>query len=439
MCVEAGGVCHINAKVGNRNPFRFFVQRTDLRFHSRFTDSIEVKSGLLRSARDFLGLRRNVAVLALSIFLLGLGEELWQSYLPKYLTALGAGGLAVGLFSSLRDLLDGLYQYPGGWIGDRFGRRRALMTFTLAAMGGYALYALAWHWTVVFAGLILVMAWKAGAFPVTFAVIGDALPQGRRAMAFSVQSILVRVPRVIGAPIGGLLIAAFGQLTGVRIAVSATLLLAITVLAAQRRGYREDAPSARDFERVQIKQIVARMPSALRRLLLAELLVRFGEAIAAAFIVLYVINVLGYSAPAYGALYALQQTVSLAMYLPSGRLADLTGRRPLIALTFVFFALFPVAVQRAGSFAALIAAFVIGGLKEMGEPARKALIVDLADTAQRARVVGVYYAIRNLLIVPAGVVGGLLWIRSPQLPMLSAGIVGFLGVIVFWTGSRKDN
>ena len=89
------------------------------------------------------------------------------------------------------------------------------------------------------------MAWKAGAFPVTFAVIGDALPQGRRAMAFSVQSVLVRLPRVIGAPLGGLLIASFGVVTGVRIAAGITLLLALIVLVTQQRGYREQTDAER--------------------------------------------------------------------------------------------------------------------------------------------------------------------------------------------------
>ena len=397
-----------------------------------------VRSGRLTAARVYLGLNRNLAVLGLSIFGLGLGEELWQSYLPKYLTALGAGGVAVGLFSSLKDLLDGLYQYPGGWAGDRFGRKRALMLFTVTAACGYALYALAQHWAVVFAGLALAMAWKAGAFPVTFAVIGDALPQGRRAMAFSVQSVLVRLPRVIGAPLGGLLIASLGVVSGVRVAAAVTLLLALAVLYAQRRGYREQTTPAQSFERLPARVIFARLPSGLKRLLVAECLVRFGEGVAAAFIVLYVTGVLGYSAAAYGLLYALQQAVALVMYLPSGRLADLAGRRPLIALTFLFFGLFPLAVQWADGSSALIAAFVIGGLKEVGEPARKAFIVDLADPAQRARVVGVYYTIRNLLIVPAGVVGGLLWAHSPRLPLRAAGAVGLIGLATFWVSSREQ-
>jgi MFS family permease len=395
-----------------------------------------LKSERVRAARQYLGLNRNVAVLALSIFGLGLGEELWQSYLPKYLTALGASGVMVGLFSSLKDLLDGLYQYPGGWAGDRFGRKRALTLFTLTATCGYALYALAWHWVVVFIGLWLVMAWKSGAFPVTFAVIGDALPHGRRAMAFSVQSVLVRLPRVIGAPLGGLLIASFGVVIGVRIAAGITLLLALIVLFIQQRGYREQAVAERSFKRAPAATILARMPEALKRLLVVECLARFGEAIAAAFIVLYVTNALGYSAPTYGMLYALQQTVSLVMYLPSGILVDLTGRRLLIALTFLFFALFPLAVQWAQGLTALVAAFVIGGLKEIGEPARKAFIVDHADPAERARTVGVYYTIRNLLIVPAGTIGGILWTYNPQAPLQVAGAVGMLGVAAFWVTSR---
>lgn len=391
----------------------------------------------MTAAREYLGLNRNVAVLALSVFGLALGEELWLSYLPRYLTALGASGMAVGLFSSLKDLLDGLYQYPGGWAGDRFGRKRALTLFTITAACGYALYALAWGWGVVFVGLCLVMAWKAGAFPVTFAVIGDALPQGRWAMAFSVQSVLARLPRVIGAPLGGLLIASFGVVAGVRIALGITLLLALIVLVTQRRGYRERTVTDKGFENARAGTILARMPAALKRLLLAECLVRFGEAIAAAFIVLYVTNALGHSAPTFGALYALQQAVSLVMYLPAGRLADLAGRRPLIALTFLFFALFPLAVQWAHGFSALVAAFAVGGLKEMGEPARKAFIVDLADPAQRARAVGVYYTIRNLLIVPAGAIGGILWTYDPRAPLQVAGAVGMLGVAAFWATSRE--
>jgi MFS family permease len=378
-----------------------------------------------------------VAVLAASLFGLALGEELWQAYIPVYLIALGASGLHVGLFGSLRDLLDSLYQYPGGWLADRIGRRRALLCFTVVTMAGYAAYAAASSWPLVFIGLCGVMAWKSGAFPTTFAVIGDSLPRERRAMAFSVQSILVRVPRVIGAPLGGLLIASLGIIAGIRVALLITLALAAVILAVQQYGYREHERVARPAGTAGVRAIFSGLPRGLKQLLAAECLVRIGEGIASSFIVLFVTQSRHFSATEYGLLYAVQQAVSIGLYLPAGRLADLTGRGPLVTLTFVFFALFPLAVRIATSFPALVVAFIVGGLKEFGEPARKSLIVDLAPDDQRGRAVGVYYAIRNLLVVPAGVVGGLLWQRAPALPLEVACVVGMVGTVVFVLGSRR--
>jgi MFS family permease len=388
--------------------------------------------------RSLLGLNRNVTVLAASLFALALGEELWQAYIPAYLTALGASGLIVGLFGSCKDLLDGIYQYPGGWLADRIGRRRALLFFTAAAMAGYACYAMARSWPFVFVGLLGVMAWKSGAFPLTFAVIGDSLPREQRATAFSVQSLLVRVPRVIGAPIGGLLIATFGIIAGIRGALLLTILLALGVLGVQRYGYREDQDAPRRVDSAGMRAIFGGMPGSLKRLLVADCLVRIGEGIATSFIILFVTQTRNFSAVEYGMLYAVQQAVAIAFYLPGGRLADVTGRGPLVALTFVFFAAFPLAVRLATGFPALLAAFFIGGLKELGEPARKSLIVDLAPDHQCARTVGVYYGIRNLLVVPAGVVGGLLWQRAPTLPLEVSFVVGAIGTAVFMLTSRHD-
>ena len=94
-------------------------------------------------------------------------------------------------------------------------------------------------------------------------------------------------------------------------------------------------------------------------------------------------------------------------------------------------------MQWAQATATLVAAFFIGGLKEMGEPARKAFIVDMANPAERARTVGVYYTVRNLLIVPAGTIGGILWTHNPQAPFQVAGAVGTQGVAAFWITSKE--
>ena len=77
----------------------------------------------------YLSLERNVTIASAAVFLLGFGEELWKKFLPKYLEALGASVPVIGLFGTAEDFLDAIYQYPGGWIADRFGRRRAFLVF----------------------------------------------------------------------------------------------------------------------------------------------------------------------------------------------------------------------------------------------------------------------------------------------------------------------
>jgi MFS family permease len=375
-----------------------------------------------------LGLERNIVAVSAAVFLLALGENLWKRFLPKYLEALGAPVTAIGVFGSCQDLLDGVYQYPGGWIGDRYGRRRALLLFVALATVGYVLYWVAPGWPFVFAGLVFVMAWSSMASPTLFAVVGDALPKEQRALGFTVQSILRRVPIAIAPTLGGLAIAAWGVRSGIQAGLAITVVLAVLTLVAVRRV---NIPVTVDAVPTGVGSVWRSMPGPLRWLLASDIIIRTCEGLVDVFLVLYAINVIGIGATAYGVLIGVQMTTSIVSYLPVARLADRVGRKPFVIATFVAFAAFPVAVVLAHDFTALILAFVVGGLREIGEPARKALIVDLVRPSLRARSVGLYYLIRSVTIAPAALVGGVLWGIAPALPFWTAGAIGLVGVVVF--------
>ncbi|MBA3492784.1 MAG: hypothetical protein H0T87_01310 [Gammaproteobacteria bacterium] len=101
---------------------------------------------LLARLKDTLGLRRNIVVMLAATLLLGMGEELWVRFVPKYLEVLGAGAWGIGAYGVLKDFLDAVYQYPGGWLADRLGRRVALVLFTVLAIIGYGVYFVAARW-----------------------------------------------------------------------------------------------------------------------------------------------------------------------------------------------------------------------------------------------------------------------------------------------------
>jgi MFS family permease len=170
--------------------------------------------------------------------------------------------------------------------------------------------------------------------------------------------------------------------------------------------------------------------SGLKRLLISDIIIRTCEGMTGVLTILYVTNIEDFSLAQYGTLIAIQMVTSILVYIPAGKIADRIGRKPFVIATFASFALFPIAIILASNLILISLAFVIGELREIGEPARKAMIVDLPKNA-RARSAGLYYLVRSLSITPAAVIGGLLWKITPQAPFITASIIGMVGTIVF--------
>jgi len=385
--------------------------------------------------RDFLSLERNVTIASGAVFLLGFGEELWKKFLPKYLEALGASTPVIGLFGTAEDFFDAVYQYPGGWIADRFGRRRALLFFLGLACTGYLVYLIGPSWPFAFLGLALVMGWQSMASPAIFAVIGDSLPKEKRAMGFTIQSILKRVPVVIAPIVGGVIIASQGIVSGVHLG----LLVTLAVAALTALLIRFINITALPHQPANIFGVWKSFQAGLKRLLISDIFIRTCEGMADVLIILYVTNILRVSFARFGTLIAISTITTLVIYLPAAKAADRVGRRPFIIATFCAFALYPLAIISAHDFGGLVIAFIVGGLREIGEPARKAMILDFAEPNLRARTVGLYYLLRSLAITPAAAIGGLLWKFTPQTPFVLAGAFGIAGTFIFIATVREHS
>jgi MFS family permease len=149
------------------------------------------------------------------------------------------------------------------------------------------------------------------------------------------------------------------------------------------------------------------------------------------FLVIWAIEVVKVSPSRFGLLTSVLTGTAIVSYLPAVALAERAEKKGFVLLTYVFFSLFPLAVFLSRSFPALLLAFAIGGFREIGEPARKALIVDLCDPRARGRTVGLYYAIRGFSVAGAAAVGGALWAVGPSWTFLAAAALGLAGTA--WT------
>jgi MFS family permease len=246
-------------------------------------------------------------------------------------------------------------------------------------------------------------------------------------MGFTLQSILKRVPIVLAPIAGGSLIASMGLVRGVHVGLLITLALAaLTIVLVLKLK-----PPAQPPHSINMRGVWRSFHHVLKRLLISDIIIRTCEGMTGVLAILYVTNIHHISIASYGTLIAIQMITSILVYIPAGRIADRIGRKPFVTLTFFSFALFPVAIVFASNFSWLIVAYVIGGLREIGEPSRKAMIVDLAHDNIRARSVGLYYLVRSLSITPAAAIGGLLWKIAPQVPFVTAALIGLVGTVVF--------
>ncbi len=382
---------------------------------------------------EFFALKKSIAGMLFMVVLVGLGERMAERFLPIYLLALGGGALSIGLLNGLDNLLSALYSFPGGYIADRFGIKKALLFFNLLAMAGFAVVIFVPRTGAVLGASFLFLSWTAISLPASMKLIARVLPKNKRTMGVTVHSLVRRIPMALGPLFGGLMIGFFGETTGVRLAFAGAFLMALLALLLQQRLISEEDDEFVERPEGNPLQIYRLMSPDLKNLLVSDILIRFCEQIPYAFVVVWAMKVIPQpvSAFQFGILTAVEMAVALLIYIPVARLADRGGKKVFVAITFGFFTLFPLVLYFSRSFEVLLVAFAVRGLKEFGEPTRKSLILDLSPPGQSAGMFGLYYLMRDLVVSLAAFGGAFLWMAGPAVNFFTASAFGAAGTIWF--------
>jgi len=397
----------------------------------------------LKSVAAFFGLKRNLVILLIAIFVIGAGEELWMRFVPKYLQALGATIFVIGLYDALRTSLGAFYAYPGGVIVDHWGHRRAFIIFNVISIAGYSLVLLIPNWGGVIAGMFFFLSWSCFSLPATFSLVGAALEANRHSMGVGVQSVIKRLPIMVSPVLGGMLIDYFGIIPGVRIALIISIFLSALTIFVQRQfqdsvdASRAVAVTSPMAKRWSLSRTLRQFNPPMRRLLLSDILIRFCERIPYAWIVIFAMDYIGMSAQQVGILTTVEMLAATLCIIPASHYADRYGREPFVIVTFIMFTLFPISLLMSRSFSALVIAFTIRGLKEFGDTSRKALIIGYSDPERRGQMIGAYYLVRDLVVSTGAILGAYLWKLGPALNFLGAAALGVAGTIFYIRATRR--
>jgi MFS family permease len=176
----------------------------------------------------------------------------------------------------------------------------------------------------------------------------------------------------------------------------------------------------------------------MRRLLLSDILIRFCERVPYAWVVIFAMDYIGVSAEQVGVLTAVEMLAATLCIIPAAHYADRQGREPFVIVTFMMFTLFPISLLMSRSFAALVIAFLIRGLKEFGDTSRKALIIGYSESAKRGQMIGAYYLVRDLIVSTGAILGAFLWQLGPRLNFLGATALGVAGTIFYIKTIRQS-
>jgi MFS family permease len=417
--------------------------------------------------RQFFALERDVLVLSLAMFAFSLGFQMTNRFLPEYMIALGASGFVVGLFGTFGNIISAVYPYPGGAVSDRMGSRYALTLFGLISTLGFAFWLFApdvgvitlagvsiqpWVW--VFVGLVLAQAWKSFGLGATFAVVKQATEPSKLAAGFASTETFRRTAFLIGPVLAAVLIDLHPDFTvSFRFVLAVAVVFGIIGTVVQHVLYdaSEDAIGDSFAGIDQIVQDLRDMPAPLRSLLVGDTLVRFANGMVYVFFVLVVTQILEVGLETtitigslsyaidlspqafFGYLLGVEMLIALLIMAPAAKLAERVGLKPIVALGFAVYALFPVVlINTPANAVALIVVFAFSGVRFAGLPSHKALIVGPAERGAGGRVTGTYYLLRNTIVIPSAALGGYLWdFVSPEIAFTIAAAIGVVGTGYF--------
>ena len=379
----------------------------------------------------FFSFKKSITALLLMVILVGMGEWMADRFLPLYIRALGGSLEVIGVLSGMRNLVGALYSFPAGYLSERIGYKRSLFVFNIIALIGYAIVIFIQSWAAVLVGAFFFLAWSSVSLPATMSLISTVNTKDKRTMGVSLVSFTKRIPKALGPVIGGALIGIYGETQGIRLSFAVAFVLGVISLIVQQILIEDKHEGKKDAAMQNPFALFKLITPDLRNLLISDIIIRFCEQIPDMLVVLWVVTLNGVSEFQFGLLSAIEMAAAMLVYIPVAYLADRGTKKPFVIMTFIFFTLFPLVLLFSHQFPMMVLAFIIRGLKEFGEPTRKALIMDLAPEGKKAGVFGVYYLIRDTIVSLAAFGGVFLWAIKPEINLLVAFGCGCLGTIYF--------
>ena len=370
----------------------------------------------------------NVLAVGVVSLLTDLAGEMMNPLLPLFVAGLVPVGLApviLGTMEGVAEATASLLKLVSGRLSDRLGRRKGLVLI------GYGLSTAVRPWMALASGSNHVIGVKfldrIGKGLRTSprdALLGDAAPPSRRALAYSFHRAMDHTGAVLGPLVAaGLLYAQLGynfwhgasatptadEMSALRVVFAVSLVPGLAAVAVVVFGVRESPVTTTVGAGTRVVGSAEPLPRQFYGFVAVAVLFALGNS-SDLFLLLYAHEKFALGMPHILGLWVVLHIAKVAGSLPGGLLADRMGRRPAIVTGWTLYALCYLGFGAASALwqvgLLLVAYGVYYGLTE---GALKAMVADYTVPAQRATAFGVFHGALGLAALPASMVFGVLW------------------------------
>jgi MFS family permease len=380
--------------------------------------------------RKFFGFGRNVFITGLVSLFMDISSEMIYPLVPLFLSSvLGVNKSIIGLIEGIAESTASLLRVFSGWFSDRLGRRKGFMVF------GYSIStlsrpmtALAANWHTILGARFIDRFGKGIRTAPRDAIIAESTDGAFLGRAFSFQRSMDTMGAVIGPSLAFLFLAVFSNdyrrvfwLSMVPGFIAVCLIIFFIKEERKSSSMRSERP----------KLTLENFDGRFRLFLVITTLFAVGNS-SDVFLILRA-QQRGIPAHLIPILYLVFNIIYSISAIPAGIAADRFGKKRIILLGFVVFAIVYFGFAVARDAAAIWVLFSLYGLfMGLTDGTQKAFLATMIPPDFEATGFGIYYTAVGLAMFPASLIGGWLWDHvSPSATFYYGAITAVSSSILF--------